>query len=64
MRTNIEDLRSGIAKAADMARELFDPCSAEFAVFMCGILSAAFDDLAEHVQELERKVLSEATTPE
>jgi hypothetical protein len=34
---------------------MFDKNSAEFAVFMCGVLATAFDDLCEHVAELEAR---------
>jgi hypothetical protein len=53
MSGSIDEIRRGIAKAAEMAREIFEPNSTEFAVMMCGVLAAAFDSLAEHVDALE-----------
>lgn len=53
-RTTIDGLMRGLQTSEEMARALFKPNSAEFATFMCGVLSQGLRDLAEHIVELEK----------
>jgi hypothetical protein len=56
MRTDIAAMRAGIGQGKEMAEALFGQNTPEFGTFMCGVFAQAFDDLCEHVAELEQWV--------